>query len=98
MSTQRVFRNRKEAEKAGFSSFSKGFNEEWRKGEGKNHERAIVRSPLEARLAEALEEAEQGGPRCPCCGRDARPGRDPKHRHAEDCKLSLALRAFRGES
>jgi hypothetical protein len=96
----RVFRNREEAEKAGWnltagnqayrdtpSSADREWSREW----------AAIRTPLEAQLAEALEAVEwlrgRGGLRgCPTCG-----GLLKGSGHAADCKLADALRAFRGE-
>lgn len=87
----RVFRNRAEAEAAGFSlmPFGQAINVE-------TDERAIVRSPLEHTLAEALEAVEWAGytiavPMCPSCVAQKSSG------HADDCKLAAALAAFRGE-
>ena len=53
---------------------------------------SIVRTDLEAQLAEALEAVQHLAGHCPCCGEMR--NRD----HAPDCKLSLALKSFRGET
>ena len=53
---------------------------------------ADVRTDLEADLAGALEDSEwRGNGRCPSCNGHKRSG------HLDDCKLSLAIKAFRGE-
>lgn len=53
----------------------------------------VIRTDLEAKQNEALEHLEWDEEDiCCCCG--SRKGKRP---HAADCKLSLALAAFRGE-
>lgn len=84
----RVFKGRAEVEKAGLR---------WVGGSqavAMDGQRiaAIVRTDLEAQLAEALEAVQHLAGHCPCCGEMR--NRD----HAPDCKLSLALKAFRGET
>lgn len=92
----RVFRNREEAEAAGWRVYGSGM-EATRNLETSRAEWADVRSPLECTLADALEAVEWMGwslddaPRCPSCRAWEEDG------HAPDCKLSLALKAFRGE-
>lgn len=56
------------------------------------HSVGDVRTDLECQLAEALEAVQRLAGHCPCCGEMR--SRD----HAPDCKLSLALKAFRGEA
>lgn len=58
-----------------------------------------VRSPLEAQLAAVIESVEWGGNGgdCPQCGA-YRYHRGHVEKHAPDCKLSLALAAFRGDT
>ena len=93
----RVFRNREEAERAGFTSNGPDprplmvYRFEPAGHLACKSISAIVRSPLECTLAEALEAVQRLAGHCPCCGEMRK---DP---HKPDCKLSLALKAFRGE-
>lgn len=99
----RVFKNKEEAAAAGYevgqdASFA------FKRGAPSAERRAHIRSALEAQLAEALEAVEwsladrDGDDRCPLCfarqeNDDHTPGA-----HLEVCKLSLALKSFRGET
>lgn len=85
----RVFRNRAAAEAADFAVSA---HSPTIAASNTSGERAIVRTDLEAQLAEALEAVQRLAGHCPCCGQMR--NRD----HAPDCKLSLALKAFRGET
>lgn len=102
----RVFRNRAAAEAEGFHVRTGSPSQAYREVPVKNSPRirlkyvGDVRTDLEAQLAEALEAVEWEGPSvlhigvgtkktCVACCR---------YEHAPDCKLSLALIAFRGET
>ena len=95
----RVFTSRKEAENAGLVMDSNG-RHAYKRGRPLVHA-GIVRSDLEAQLAEALAAVESrgqdrhGNRACPKCGVSMDYGSAREHRG--DCKLSLALAAFRGE-
>lgn len=99
----RTFRNRAEAEKAGWVVSNNGAQASKWRGDGE-FDRAIVRSDLEAQLAEALEAIEtlmneDGSWECPQCGYMHGPANEEaKREHAPNCKLSLALKKFRGEA
>lgn len=102
MSGQKVFLNRAAADAAGLNINASVYP--WRAQPmiGQRADRyamePIVRTDLESQLAEALEAIEfitarafyQQKTFCPCCFEE------PGAAHRDDCKLSLALKAFRG--
>lgn len=98
----RVFRNRAAAEAEGFHVRAGSPSQAYREVPVKNSPRirlkyvGDVRTDLEAQLAEALEAVEwvasDDWDFCPFCARSR------QYDHAPDCKLSLALKAFRGET
>lgn len=88
----RVFRNREEAEAEGFALRFKGHDAVFYRGEGSTFERAIVRSPLEAQLAEALEA-------CQPIFLGASAGLSSRSREFRTlAKATAALKEFRGEA
>ncbi len=93
----RVFRNREEAEKAGWvveTEHDPAFAPLIARNPQAPAIEARIATPLELQLAEALEavewEGEHHGGVCPYCGNATK-------KHDRKCKLSLALKAFRGE-
>lgn len=103
----RVFKDRAAAGAEGFHVRAGSPSQAYREVPVKNSPRirlkyvGDVRTDLEAQLAETLEAVEWMGvtrgkdglsSACPSCAAIAH---DP---HAPDCKLSLALKAFRGEA
>lgn len=94
---QRVFRSRAEAEAAGYTVKTPIANGCRYDKKGKP-ESATVRTDLEAKLAEVIEDFEwsagtRGHRACPLCR-----GLLRGSGHHADCKLSLVLKAFRGET
>jgi len=103
----RVFKSRAAAEAEGFHVRAGSPSQAYREVPVKNSPRirlkyvGDVRTDLEAQLAKALEAVEWEGRNhagirvCPVCKVARDYGDTPEH--APDCKLSLALKAFRGE-
>ena len=103
----RLFKNRAEAEAAGFSVERTHYP--WlalgqpSPSVGHRSQAGVVRTDLEAQLVEALEAVEWSSPRrdpgsnkggmaCPVCGRFKADG------HNRICRISLALKSARGEA
>lgn len=93
----KTFRNREEAEKAGFDSFALTvypptgyrFVGPVLPDADRPVETCRILTPLEAQALDALESVTQASDLCPVC--------DEMERHTGGCKLSLALKALRGE-
>jgi hypothetical protein len=90
----KTFRNSAEAEAAGYLNFGRAPDQRPLFMHGTTAERATVLTPLEAQLLEALEAVEwdhEG--MCPWCH-----GSHRAWRHADDCKLFLAIKSASGET